>query len=200
MRDPAPQRRRLSVEEYLRREARATVRHEYVAGHVYAMTGATVRHTRIVGNIYAYLRHATAGSRCHPYTHDLKVRVGEDRFYYPDVLVTCEPLDDDAVYCTAPCLIVEVSSPSTRATDRREKLIAYGTLTSLIAYLVVDHRRRRVEWWVPDGQGALHLRDAVSGDGAIDVPCPRTSLPLAAIYAGVTLPTLGERPAPAYRR
>ena len=43
----------LSVEDYLEMEKTATVRHEYVAGEVYAMTGATRRHNRIAGNAYA---------------------------------------------------------------------------------------------------------------------------------------------------
>jgi Uma2 family endonuclease len=199
MSDPASRDRRLSVEEYLRREERARVRHEYVAGHVYAMTGATIRHNKIVRNMVTALHAAAGGGPCQVFVNDVKVRIGDERFYYPDVVVACAPVDDDAVYVTDPCLIVEVTSPSTRATDRREKLLAYGRLPSLQAYLIVDHRRRRVEWYVPDGATGLRLRDAVAGDGAIDVPCPRVALPLATIYAGVTLPVLGERAPAGYR-
>ena len=40
----------LTIEEYLKLEEGATVRHEYVGGEVFAMVGATKRHNRIIGN------------------------------------------------------------------------------------------------------------------------------------------------------
>ena len=194
MSESASRDRRLSVDEYLRREARAQVRHEYVAGHVYAMTGATARHIKITLNVATHLRAVAGNGPCQVFVNDMKVRVDDDTVYYPDVVVACGAMDDDAVYVSDPCLVVEVTSPSTRATDRREKLLGYGRLASLQAYLVVDHRRRRVEWYVPGARG-LQLHAAVSGAVGIDVACPRTALPLDAIYASVTLPAVGERAA-----
>ena len=44
-----------------------------------------------------------------------------------------------------PCIVVEVTSPSTARIDRGEKLEAYRRIPALRAYLIVDHRRRRVE-------------------------------------------------------
>ena len=41
----------LTIEEYLKLEEAATVRHEYVGGEIFAMVGATKRHNRIIGNI-----------------------------------------------------------------------------------------------------------------------------------------------------
>lgn len=184
----------MSAEEYLRREERAQVKHEYVAGHVYAMTGATMRHNRIVRNVFAALHSAAGAGPCEVTVNDIKVNVQNDTFYYPDVVVTCTPVDDEALYVHEPCLIVEVTSLSTRATDRREKLLGYGRLPSLQAYLIVDHRRRRVWSYVPDpSDNGLRLRDEITGDGAVSVPCPQTTLTLAAIYAGVTVPAVGER-------
>lgn len=189
--------RRLSIEEYLRREERARVKHEYVAGFVYAMTGATIRHNRIIRNIVSHLDAAAGGEPCEVFFNDVKVQVGDDRFYYPDVIVHCAPVSEDDVFVRDPCLIVEVTSPSTRATDRREKLLAYQTLGTLRAYLIVDHRRRRVEVHARNAAGIWMAGDA-AGDGVVSVPCPETMLPLDVVYAGVTLPTVGER-APASR-
>lgn len=185
--------RRLSVQEYLEFEERSELRHEYVGGYVRAMGGATARHNEIAFNVAAYLRAAATGGPCRVFISDMKVRVDE-RFYYPDVVTICKPFDGDDVYLTEPCLIVEVTSRSTRSTDRGGKLASYGRLPSLQAYLIVDHRRRFVEWHVPDTNG-LRLHGAISGDGVIDVPCPRTALTLDTIYENVTLPTVRERAA-----
>jgi Uma2 family endonuclease len=40
--------------------------------------------------------------------------------------------------------VVEVTSPGTRATDRREKLDTYRRIPSLSMYLIVEQRRRHV--------------------------------------------------------
>lgn len=44
-----------SVEEYLKLEETAMVRHEYVGDEIFAMVGATKRHNRIIGNIFSHL-------------------------------------------------------------------------------------------------------------------------------------------------
>jgi Uma2 family endonuclease len=197
MSDPLSADRLLSVEEYLAFEERSPLRHEYVAGAVYAMTGATIRHSIIVGNVFTALRAAAAGGPCRVFQESVKVRTANDVFYYPDVVVHCTAVDEDAVYVRDPCLIVEVTSPNTRRTDRREKLLSYRALPSVRAYLIVEQRRRQVE---------VHLRDAsgewdhatVAGHGTVTVPCPATTLTLDAIYEGVTLPMLGEPEPPRY--
>ncbi|PIV87973.1 MAG: Uma2 family endonuclease, partial [Hydrogenophilales bacterium CG17_big_fil_post_rev_8_21_14_2_50_63_12] len=46
---------------------------------------------------------------------------------------------------TRPCLLAEVLSPNTEATDRREKLTAYQRLPSLREYLLIAQDEMRVE-------------------------------------------------------
>ena len=53
MAEPTVSHDSLTVEEYMKLEESAIVRHEYVAGEIHAMIGATRRHNRIAGNIYA---------------------------------------------------------------------------------------------------------------------------------------------------
>ncbi len=173
----------LSVEDYLEMEKTATVRHEYVAGEVYAMTGATRRHNRIAGNVYRRLADAAAGSPCRVYMETVKLRI-DDVFYYPDVMVACGPEPDDPYYEADPCLVVEVVSPSTETTDRREKLAAYKRIPGLKAYLIVDQERMRVERHFRDEEGAWRRGDLVD-EGRFSVPRPETSIPLAEIYEGL---------------
>ena len=51
MRERVPRPGNLTFEEFLEIEARSDVRHEFVAGTLYAMAGATRRHNRIVASI-----------------------------------------------------------------------------------------------------------------------------------------------------
>jgi Uma2 family endonuclease len=182
----------MTVEEYLRfEEAAVATKHEYVAGEVYAMSGVTRRHARIVMNITARLWAAARGGPCEVIAVDVKLRVATDRIYYPDVMVLCTPGPDEALVLDDPCLVVEVTSPGTARTDRGEKLGAYQSVPSLRAYLIVDHRRRRVERHWRDAAGAWQ-RDEIVADGRVPVPCPATELPLDDIYEGVHLAVVGE--------
>ncbi|MFW6259214.1 MAG: Uma2 family endonuclease, partial [Halochromatium sp.] len=55
---------RLSVEAYLAGEEGSELRHEYIDGQLYAMTGASDRHGLIVSNLVAGLRPLIRGRGC----------------------------------------------------------------------------------------------------------------------------------------
>jgi len=138
---------RLSVEAYLTGEEGGELRHEYIDGQLYAMTGASRQHGLIVSNLVAGLRPLIRGRGCQLFSNDMKVRLriaGQDIFYYPDLLLSCDQDDRKTYYCTKPCMIVEVLSESTERIDRREKFLAYTTLPSLRDYLLVSQTRRAV--------------------------------------------------------
>jgi Uma2 family endonuclease len=138
----------VSVEDYLAGEKLSPVRHEYVDGVVYAMAGGAVRHSRLAKNIYSRLeRHleSSEGNQCEVFIFDTKVRVSPTIYYYPDMVVTCEQLDDNDLEILEPRLIIEVLSDSTAATDRREKLREYRYIPTLHEYLIIWQNEMRVE-------------------------------------------------------
>jgi Uma2 family endonuclease len=174
----------LTVEEYLKLEESATVRHEYVGGEIFAMVGATKLHNRIIVNITGRLWEAARGGDCRVYSESVKLRVAEDVIYYPDVMVACGPEGDDPLVEDTPCLVIEVASPSTETTDRREKLAAYKRMTRLEAYLIVSQNRRWVERHFRAEDGTWRRADLVD-EGRFSVPCPETNLSLSEIYEGL---------------
>ena len=192
---PVPE-RPLTVEEYLRLEESSPVRHEYVAGAVYAMAPVRARHHRIVSNIHGRVWTALRGRECDAYRESFMVLAGDAR-YYPDVVVACTPLGDDDTLLTDACLVVEVTSPSTASTDRREKLVNYRALPSIRLYMVVDSRRRRVDLhWRDEAGEWVHVTFA--GNGPITLPCVDLAITLDEIYEGVTVAAVSEPPAPPY--
>ena len=110
---------RLTVDEYLEFERDGQVRHEYAGGYLFAMSGAIDEHNRVAGNIFGLLWTRLRGTDCRVYANDMKAHTG-DVFYYPDVIVTCDPEDTERYFKTRPCLVVEVLSPTTEAIDRGE--------------------------------------------------------------------------------
>ena len=151
----------LSEANYLAGEELPGLRHEYVQGEIYAMTGASKTHGIIAGNVFALLRTHLRGSPCRTWTADMKVQVASvSAYYYPDVVVTCSPQDlaADAPknYLTAPQVIVEVLSASTEQVDRREKWLNYRQLDSLREYVLIDQERQWAEVFHRGAEGWLH--------------------------------------------
>ena len=137
----------LSVDAYLEGELESQVRHEYVDGEIYAMVGASDRHGLITLNLAGYLSQRLP-DRCQVFSSDMKVRLRaaeREIFYYPDVLVSCDPRDREPYYRQYPCLVIEVLSPHTARLDRFEKFMFYRNLDSLEEYLLVSQEYRQVE-------------------------------------------------------
>ncbi len=133
----------VDVEDYLLGERDGQVRHEFVAGRVYAMTGGSVYHNRIALAFASVLRDKLGNRPCDVFMADMQVRA-QQAYYYPDVMVVCDPQDRDPYTKISPLLIAEVISPTTRSIDEREKRGAYLGLESLREYLLIEQDRAEV--------------------------------------------------------
>ena len=175
----------LTPEEYIAGELRSDIRHEYLAGRVYAMAGASLNHNLIAGNfsgeLYAHLR----GKKCTSFTADMKVRIREASaecyYYYPDVMVNCDPAGQQRYFCDTPALIVEVLSPDTQGTDRREKLLAYQDIPSLHTYILAEQEQREITVCRRQPQG--WEKTILTGAETLHVPELEFGITLDAIYA-----------------
>jgi Uma2 family endonuclease len=180
----------LTVEEYLNLEQDAEIRHEYVAGQIYAMAGASEAHNLIAGNIFALLRPHLRGSSCRTFVSDMKVKVKTqqaDIFYYPDLLVTCDPNDNKKYFKTNPILIVEVLSNSTETTDKREKRVNYQNLENLQEYVLVSQDEIKVEIYRKDNEGNWTVETLGKNDN-LQLNSVGLTLTMADIYEDVLNP------------
>lgn len=146
----------VTAAEYLEGERQSDVRHEFVDGRIYAMSGASVKHNVICLDLAILLENHLRGGPCRTHIEAVKVELADDlseSYYYPDVFVTCEPADDDSHVVRKPKLIVEVLSLSTSRNDRGEKLANYKRIPSVeeIVYIEQDWPEifvvRRSENW-----------------------------------------------------
>lgn len=161
-----PQFTYLSPEAYLEAEEKSEIRHEYIDGQVFAMSGGTDHHNTITGNVYTMFRARLKGSGCSTFFSDMKARIEAiNRYYYPDVMVTCDARDrETASYKSNAKLIVEVLSDSTEAFDRGDKFADYQQLESLQEYVLVSQKRQRVECFRRNEEGLWVLQTYQTGD------------------------------------
>ena len=184
----------ITADDYLAGETLSPIRHEYVAGEVFAMADATEEHATIALNLAALMRNQVRGGPCRVYIADMKLRVAAaDAFFYPDVFVTCDPRDaTEPLAKRHPALICEVLSESTEAYDRGGKFAAYRTLESLKEYLLIDSRRRAVE--VFRRQPGGWLLSPVPPDGALELKCLDFRCAVDALYEDVVFPAPPSQP------
>ena len=180
-----------SESDYLAYEAQSPVRHEYIAGEIFAMTGASVRHNIIALNLATALRTHLRGSPCRALMEGVKLYLKKERsYFYPDVMVTCESrlleLDAQMQIVDSPTLIIEVLSPSTEGIDRREKLRAYRTLPSLKEYALVSQDECKLELYRRRGDIGWDIITFEPGD-AVEFASVELQMPIADVYfeAGV---------------
>jgi Uma2 family endonuclease len=137
----------VKVEDYLAGELRSELRHEYLGGVVYALARASEEHNILAGNFFSALHTHIGEGPCQVFMVDMKVRLHiarDDVFYYPDLLVTCDPRDSDRYFKRFPKVLIEVLSPETERTDRREKFFTYTSVESLEEYVLVAQNKREV--------------------------------------------------------
>ncbi len=179
----------LTEEEYLAQEDTALTRHEFVSGHLRAMAGESTDQNEIALTLASEFRRRTRGGPCKTFINGVKFRPllkAPSLYYYPDVMVACDPRDTDKRYRCYPKLVIEVASESTESIDRSEKMLAYLQNETLEEYLIVAQDRpeitcfRRANGWE---------REVVRGfDTTLALPSVGLSLPLTVLYEGVLQP------------
>lgn len=140
----------LTEEEYLASEPQRAERHEYIDGQIRAMAGASDSHEGVANHINHLIYQHLRGKPCRVYKGDMKLRVQQRTqarkviFYYPDIMVVCDPTDTHQQYKTSPKVIIEVLSHD-KGRDLIEKLSVYREIDTLEEYFVISQHTGRPE-------------------------------------------------------
>jgi Uma2 family endonuclease len=158
---------RYTREEYRSFERASNMKHEFLDGVIYAMAGGSPEHAAIAGNVIFTLSAALRDRPCRVYSSDLRLHVLDTGLEtYPDASVICGRVEvdpEDKHAATNPLLVVEVTSPSTEAYDRGEKLRHYQRITSLREAVLVSHRESLVEVFRKENDGSWTRHQAGPG-------------------------------------
>ena len=85
---------RFERQDFFAWEAEQSMKHDYVAGEVFAQAGARQDHVVVALNIATSLRQKLRGTPCRAYISDMQLEVVQaDAVFYPDVMVSCHPED-----------------------------------------------------------------------------------------------------------
>jgi Uma2 family endonuclease len=175
----------ITEHEYLEMEKAGSVKHEFVDGYIFAMVGSSRAHNKIAGNLYSSIHEHLKNTPCDVYMSDVKLKIAHlNSYYYPDIMVGCSR-EDDEYSLSKPCLIIEVLSPSTASTDRREKLLAYQSISSLKEYCLVNQAECRIEKYTREQEGRSWILSVYEQAENIQFVCMDAEISMQTIYDGV---------------
>lgn len=179
----------VSPEEYLALERAADFKSEYFAGEIVAMAGASYRHETIAVNITREMSNSLRRKPCQPKGNNLRVRVRNANYLYPDLTVVCgAPRFADGEYVDTilnPTVVVEILSPSTASDDLGLKRRLYQQIESLEHYVVIHQDCARVETYTRQGDVDWLLHTEEGQGGTISLPAVGAEIALADLYEGV---------------
>ena len=129
---------RMSPEEFLAWEETQELRWEFDGVRPVAMVGGTLAHDVVNMNLVTALVGRLRGKPCRAYGPSVKVSVGQGKYRYPDVSVTCVPIEPRDKLLTEPVILFEVLSDGTQHTDKTTKLVEYRAIPSVRRYVMLE--------------------------------------------------------------
>ena len=177
----------MAVDEYFEWELRQEERYEYIDGELIEMPGVSDEHGQITMNIILALGKAVDLSRYAMRTACMRVQISPSRYVYPDLsIIRGDPVfrEGSKYNLMNPCFVLEVTSPSSIARDRSDKLGYYFSVPSIEACLIVDQHRRGAELYTRGDSD--WQRQAFSEPGeVISLAMLECELPLDQVYRGI---------------
>jgi Uma2 family endonuclease len=180
---------KMTKEQYIAYELQANRRHEFINGQLFEMPGELDLNNLIAGKLYVLLAYLLEDKGYFAFINDVKVGIpNEDKYYYPDVFVTNEPRTEENKYIkTAPVLIAEVVSPSSRLYDTVDKYLDYTKIPALEYYLVVEPEIVYVMLYRRNTEGQWQADIFTHKDQSIDLPKLGIKIPVSDIYKATGL-------------
>lgn len=180
-----------TLDQYLEMERQSPIRHEFIDGRVYAMSGGNQRHSRISINVVLALLERLENGPCQVFNSDMRVRLANERDHlYPDASVSCDAhdlADDRADYIRFPRLVAEVLSDSTERYDRGVKFDLYRGRGALREYILLDAARIAVEVRTRENDGSAWTTSTYGAGDDVALRSVELIIPIATFYRGVTV-------------
>ncbi len=139
----------ISVEEYLRMDDAAELKHEYAGGEIRMLDGESVAHNTVAANVIGEVGMYIKGKdyRVYPSLMRLATPVASG-YFYPDVtIVQGKAQLQEGVFDTLvnPLIIIEVMSEESLQIDKGYKFFYYRHIASLQEYIVIDSTQFAVD-------------------------------------------------------
>ncbi len=185
-----------TLEEYLRLDAEAEARLEYLDGEVFDMSGVSKNHARFEINLTRHLGTLLAQRNCLLFPANMRLKVPSlPPYRYGDLSGLCGQEHYELIggvdVLTNPALIIEVLSDSTEAFDRGSKFTHYKSIPSFKEYLLIAQNYPHVTQLVKQADGTWIHREYTELEQIVPLVSLGCELTMKQIYENLTF---GESP------
>jgi Uma2 family endonuclease len=185
--------RRYTLEEYLRKEANSTTKHQFIKGEIIKIPNAKYAHNLTAMNMAVELTNQT-----NDLEKNYQILGSDQKIYFPsldegvyaDALAICEkPLfwDDEELLLINPILVVEVLSKSTQKYDKEGKFSKYKTLESFKEYVMIRQNECYAEVWYRERKGLWHETIITDIEGKLPLQSLGIEVSMKKIYRNLNL-------------
>ncbi len=173
-----------TLEEYVQLDESSDIRHEFINGQLYDMSGASDLHNEICYNLTFLLKTHLSGKDYKVYMESVKVKIQNEEYYtYPDVFITNHEADLLNKYIKQfPVLIIEVLSDSTRKYDTIDKFMQYQKIATLEYYLLAEPEFMYINCFSKDDNGEWQSSIYNKPEDSVPLKTLGVDLPLQGIY------------------
>ncbi|MCO6478857.1 MAG: Uma2 family endonuclease [Phaeodactylibacter sp.] len=180
---------RISVEEYFELQRHSDKRFDFWDGKLVELEATTKAHNRIKRNIIRQLDvPLLRESDCELFDENVMTQLKSGRKYvYPDIVISCDPKDNDPLIVQFPCIIIEVLSDGTEHYDRTEKFFQYQRISSVEQCVFVSQKIMAVESYIRSTEDEWAFKALEQPDSQLVFPKLGITTKLKDIYEGISL-------------
>lgn len=185
----ARKKERISLDAYFELQRNGPERHDFWDGELVELEATTKNHNRIKRNIIdAIPRSARQAAGCELFDENVMTQLKRGQKYvYTDIVLTCDPRENDPLVIEYPCIIIEILSDGTERYDRTDKFFLYQRIPTVEQCIFVAQNQMAIESFQRAEQGQWLMQPLQQADEVLYLPKLDHRIPIAAIYEGITL-------------
>ena len=139
----------MSPRGFLEWERQQKVRHEFIDGKIYTMSGASRKHNKITFNLNGLLWFIQQSlENFEAFSTDMRTYVPQKgAYFYPDIVIIKgkdQYLDDEFDTLVNPTVVFEVASKSTKQFDKSKKFEHYKSIPTLEEYFLIAQNEYQI--------------------------------------------------------
>lgn len=187
-----PLRKPWTQEEFFHWAGTQETRYEFDGIQPVAMTGGNAGHDVITFNIRTALRNRLRGGACRPFGPNAGVETISKAVRYPDGVVTCSKVENEARLIPDVVIVFEVVSPTSGRIDRIVKVREYGAVPSIRRYVIVESSSVDLTVMERTGPAEIWQTTVLTNDDVLRMPEIGIEIPIAEFYEDITFPEDGS--------
>jgi len=180
--------RKISIEQFLAWLPAQEQKYELVDGQPVMMAGANQDHNDIASSGLTEFTMQLKNRPCRPIGSDSAIQIPNGNVRFPDFGVDCGPRNGKSMVTSAPAVVAEVLSPSTRFLDFNKKLDEYKSVATLKYILLIEQDWPRVHSYQRDQDMQWNIAIVEGIAAVVTMPELALTLPLAILYERIQFP------------